>query len=524
MNNTSDLILDGGLLTLAYPNRDGGFLSIDKTDVSLLVPRRKDNNDKLNEVFIALNPDSSGEDNTTVVSPVVKVGSPKLKFEEPMLLAVPHCIKNPADWKFRVAMSQHERGQQGKWIVLNEDDFRLIVQTKDVQLFIQTPGSYRIEAQPTSPQAERSVALSTFQNENEETNRNLTSFRLHVYYDTSASEKEVRFIEELNFNGKLCNSAAVTVTNEGGNLSCDIGNTSSNWKASDTSQHQTFEFSEVWRATHTLGYYRTYQMAIKEGVKSGDKMWATINISQHRNVKFTHQQLFNFKEKEARDNQEVTKTKFPFRMEQPECRPNISAAKVIPHDSFSRLCTNLDIEREQIDGSFSDYKGFAQLLELENDECKWLQEKGDPTKRLLNYAINKHLRDGKKTLEIRETLKRMFEEIRNTEAQRVMENILILHRAHVPTVAREIYEKWKAVASALSFGKDTISGIIMVNEKKTPKETCTFMLEKWIDKTEGAVRQMPYLKELLHAVIHVFGTTFGHRFENILCSLETDLN
>ncbi|XP_070534384.1 uncharacterized protein [Ptychodera flava] len=148
-------------VSLGYIGCDGGMLQLQDANIHLYVPQDIVSANVVQEVYIALetgdvlgylrkeneeghgkSTDSSGQ--FVTVSPVVRVAPRYLRFDEPVMLTLPHCARNVHASKFRLAYSYHRIGKRCNWRILSANETQMVVREDKVTALVTRGGCYQV--------------------------------------------------------------------------------------------------------------------------------------------------------------------------------------------------------------------------------------------------------------------------------------------------------------------------------------------------------------------------------------------
>ncbi|XP_070534544.1 uncharacterized protein [Ptychodera flava] len=542
------------LSAVSLMDRDGGFLSIDDGGVSVFIPPH-DHFGSNQEIHLSLDTESALDAAMPTklsplaqidVSPVVCVGPRGLKLDEAAILTIPHCLPEPSRWKLFVKTKEENAEGDKKWELANGDNIQILVRAHDAVIFIDRPGSFKIVAEPTvfSGCPIKSMCVGTFfspKQRNQDTD--ISEFRLHVWNDSPATVKIVKYLERQQFGGILSHSGHILLYSKGSDVTAAITGTSAGWDVCDDSRNRKFALSKIWPLSDTSGFHQVFRVKNLSGDLRMDDRRAYLVVNQDKTPLPATPLLLKHAESGNTVSEEMTNIdgKDGNSAEESELETHLKISlrrelyQVIPEDVYQKLCDILDTKDDSRRTAIPpDWRGLALAYNLELLHIiPWVERQFNisPTRVICNFIIGEEFREEKSTLQIREDLWQLCLKIQTAEAADIVEGVTILRKEDIPDVAAILIEadiaddvktklnitedpdddNKEEVSDETKEEDDADESASDIDEDASPVQK---MLKMWIKQRKSS-GERPTLTELLEAIAAIDEEVKG-RVERVL--------
>ncbi|XP_078592644.1 uncharacterized protein LOC144871265 [Branchiostoma floridae x Branchiostoma japonicum] len=388
-------------------DKRGGHLTLENLGMDLYIPPDAVDHDGT-EIFMY----ARGEDESTTeetgkkwTPPVIQCGPHGLKFKTHVILTLKHPAGDLKKWSFKFQASNTDVGVTPDWKDLTKDPSALCFAYGDkTVIFVDHFTLYNVRGELVGPDGEdggekpewRRFRVGVFA-EPLFLDTEIFQLRVRCWQDNDNEQKRSREKERYLGAVQLGDDKVLHLAGDGGNLSVVLERLRPGWLALN-GDRQTIPFPSLWNE-HAEMPSCTFDI---ERQPSGlvPKIVAcrvtALQVSYpDKSVSLDVLKQLCPRQTPERPSVASLDSESTFLRLQPELRPTPRCLPQFPgEDQFGLLCLVLDVE----DPAGRDWRSVAETLHLPYEFLQWMKQRGDPTRRMLDFLVAQHGGDSLRVL------------------------------------------------------------------------------------------------------------------------------
>ncbi|XP_078676037.1 uncharacterized protein LOC144913329 [Branchiostoma floridae x Branchiostoma belcheri] len=394
-------------------DKRGGHLTLENLGIDLYVPPDAVEHDGT-EIFMyargAEEPAMETEGNRWT-PPVIQCGSHGLKFKRHVILTVKHPAEDLTKWAFKFQASNTDVGETPDWKDLTQDQSALCFAYGDkTVIFVDHFTLYNVSGELVGAEGEDGGEKTEWKRfrvgvfaEPLFLDTEIFQLRVRCWQDNDYEQQRSREKEQYLGAVQLGDDKVLHLAGDGGNLSVVLERLRPGWLAFN-GDRQTIPFPSLWNEhaempSCTFDIERQLSGLVPKTIVC--KVTALQVSYPDKSVSIdVLKQLCprqGIQSVQASDRPLVASldSESTFLHLQPELRPTPRCVPQFPgEEQFSLLCLVLDVE----DPAGRDWRSVAETLDLPYEFIQWMKQRGDPTRRMLDFLVAQHGGDSLRVL------------------------------------------------------------------------------------------------------------------------------
>ncbi|KAI8479127.1 hypothetical protein Bbelb_431280 [Branchiostoma belcheri] len=422
-------------------DKRGGHLTLENLGIDLYVPPDAVEHDGT-EIFMyargAEEPAMETEGNRWT-PPVIQCGSHGLKFKRHVILTVKHPAEDLTKWAFKFQASNTDVGETPDWKDLTQDQSALCFAYGDkTVIFVDHFTLYNVSGELLGAEGADGGEKTEWKRfrvgvfaEPLFLDTEIFQLRVRCWQDNDYEQQRSREKEQYLGAVQLGDDKVLHLAGDGGNLSVVLERLRPGWLAFN-GDRQTIPFPSLWNEhaempSCTFDIERQLSGLVPKTivckVTALQVSYPDKSVSIDVLKQLCPRQGIQSVQTSDRPLVASLDSESTFLRLQPELRPTPRCVPQFPgEEQFSLLCLVLDVE----DPAGRDWRSVAETLDLPYEFIQWMKQRGDPTRRMLDFLVAQHGGDSLRVL--RDALAAIGHE----RAQQMVEAIMMGTSHHGP--------------------------------------------------------------------------------------------
>ncbi|XP_066280702.1 uncharacterized protein [Branchiostoma lanceolatum] len=388
-------------------DRRGGHLTLENLGIDLYIPPDAVEHDGTEIFMYARGADESSTQETGKKwrPPVIQCGPHGLKFNRHAILTVKHPAEDLKKWSFKFQASNTDVGETPDWKDLTQDTSALCFAYGDkTVIFVDHFTLYNVSGELIGADGEdegekvewRRFRVGVFA-EPLFLDTEIFQLRVRCWQDNDNEQQRSREKERYLGAVQLGDDKVLHLAGDGGNLSVVLERLRTGWLAFN-GDRQTIPFSSLWNEhsempSCTFDIERQPSGLVPKTVVC--KVTALQVSYPDNTVSIDVLKQLHPRQAPERPSVSSLDSESTFLRLQPELRPTPRCVPQFPgEEQFGLLCLVLDVE----DPAGRDWRSVAETLHLSFEFIQWMKQRGDPTRRMLDFLVAQHGGDSLRVL------------------------------------------------------------------------------------------------------------------------------